>query len=212
MRTSATVNPMLAGRTSLRRLKDETADLHALAEQYVRILDADATISDYVRYLRAMLGYHLPIEETFAASQDLARLGFEAQRRRKGYLLERDLEALGEERPFARCSAMPALSSLGHCIGAAYVIEGSTLGGRYILSRLPGELAAARGHATWFLEGYGSATGARWRTFGAVVEAALADREEEDAAVAGARATFSTLIDWLALFEARDERRVAAAS
>jgi heme oxygenase len=191
-------------------LKEETADLHALAEQFVRILDADARIPDYARYLRAMFGYHLPIEETFAANLDLARLGFEAACRRKSHLLERDLEALGEARPFARCAAVPALRSLGHSIGAAYVIEGSTLGGRYILSRLPGELAAVRGRATSFLEGYGAETGARWRTFGAVVEVALADRAAEDAAVAGARATFSTLIDWLAMFEARDERRVAS--
>ncbi|NVB78208.1 MAG: biliverdin-producing heme oxygenase [Kofleriaceae bacterium] len=191
-------------------MKDDTADLHALAEQYVRILDADARISDYARYLRAMLGYHLPIEETFAANDDLAQLGFAAQRRRKSHLLERDLETLGEERPFARCTAMPALPSMGHCIGAAYVIEGSTLGGRYILSRLPAVLAAVRGSATAFLEGYGAETGARWRAFGAIVERALADRDAEDAAVAGARATFSTLIDWLAMFEGRDERRVAS--
>lgn len=203
---------MLAGRASLRRLKDETADLHALAEQYVRILDVDAGISDYVRYLRAMVGYHLPIEETFAANAELERLGFAAQRRRKSHLLERDLEALGEASPYARCSVLPALASFGRCIGAAYVIEGSTLGGRYILSRLPAELAVVRGRATSFLEGYGAETGTRWRAFGAIVEEALADRATEDAAVVGARETFSTLVEWLAMFEARDERRVAVAS
>jgi heme oxygenase len=203
---------MLAGRTSLRRLKEETADLHALAEQYVRILDDDARISDYARYLRAMVGYHLPIEEMFAANAELERLGFEAQHRRKSHLLDRDLEALGEARPFARCPVLPALASLGRCVGAAYVIEGSTLGGRYILSRLPAELAAVRGRATFFLEGYGAETGARWRAFGAIVEQALADRAEEDAAVAGARATFSSLVDWLSTFEVRDEGRAAVAS
>jgi heme oxygenase (biliverdin-IX-beta and delta-forming) len=81
------------------------------------------------------------------------------------------------------------------------VIEGSTLGGKFILARLPPQLAALRGTATAFLEGYGSDTGARWRSFGALVEREIATAAAEAEAIAGARDAFARLIDWLARFE-----------
>jgi heme oxygenase len=97
-------------------------------------------------------------------------------------------------------------------LGVAYVIEGSTLGGKFILARLPPALAPLRGTATGFLEGYGAATGERWRSFGGVVERAITTPEEVADAVAGARDAFGRMIDWLAQFEQADPARIAEAS
>lgn len=198
----------MAGATSaLRRLKDETADLHLLAEQHVRILDADATRADYERYLRAMWGFHAPVEEMFVVSQPLAATGFDPHERRRAQLLARDLAALGDAGPWARCVTLPAATTLAHVLGIAYVLEGSTLGGRFILAKLPPGLAAVRGMATAFLTGYGAETGARWRAFAAITERELADDESCAAAVAGARDTFRTLVAWLAQHETFDATR-----
>ena len=200
----------MLGRSSLRRLKVETASLHARAEEYVRILEEDATLAKYHRYLAAMHGYHAPMEAGLAAHEALAAVGFDAIVRRKRTLIESDLAALGDPRKaWPACPRLPEIGSLGRAIGAAYVIEGSTLGGRFILSKLPPALAPLRGRATAFLEGYGAETGARWRAFGEVVERALDTPALEDDAVAGACETFTRLSDWLAVHEAPHAAREA---
>lgn len=204
---------MLAGRQPLRALKDQTQDLHERAEQYVRILDRHATVEDYRRYLVAMRGFHAPIEACFADDSALEAVGFEANTRQKTHLLTRDLlhiSPCAEATP--RCGALPKTHTLSRRLGVAYVIEGSTLGGKFILARLPPALAPLRGTATHFLEGYGAATGERWRSFGGVVERAITTTEEITEAVAGARDAFSRMIDWLARFEQPDPARVAEAS
>lgn len=179
----------------LRRFKDETRDLHELAETHVRILDADATVADYRDYLRAMYGFHAPIEEIFAGDVTLDAEGFTAPLRRKAPLLLADLRSLGDHRPPAWCTALPDASSLARRLGIAYVLEGSTLGGRYILSHMPAALA---GVPTAFLEGYGPATGSHWKRFAAIAERLLAARGTADEAIAGARETFERLVAWLA--------------
>lgn len=198
---------IMLGPQSLRRLKDETSDLHLRAEQYVRILDPDATVVDYARYLRAMWGYHTPLEETFVVTPALTAIGFVPELRRRAHLLAQDLIALDDPGPWSRCTVLPSAPSLPHLLGVAYVLEGSTLGGRYILAKLPPSLAPLRGRATAFLTGYGADTGPRWRAFVAIAERFLDTPGACDAAVVAARDTFSRLIDWLAQHEAHDESR-----
>ena len=202
---------MSLGRPLLRRLKSETAALHELAEEHVRILDQDAAPEDYHRYLVAMHGYHAPLEERFAAHAGLAAAGFEAPLRKKRHLIERDLAGLGDLRTaWPACPRLPDIGPLARAVGTAYVIEGSTLGGRFILAKLPPALAPLRGRATAFLEGYGAATGDRWRAFGELVGRAVGSPAEEDAAVDAACETFARLIDWLALHEVPHVRRRAS--
>lgn len=204
---------MITGRQPLRALKDLTRDLHLRAEQYVRILDEDATRDDYTRYLVAMLGFHAPIEQLFAADAELEAAGFAACERQKSHLIARDLRIVApSETATLRCSALPISDSLAQRIGIAYVIEGSTLGGKFILANLPPALAALKGRATAFLEGYGAATGARWKSFGAVVERVVTSAAAEAEAVAAARDTFARLIAWLGRFEEPDARRMRQAS
>lgn len=193
---------MLVGRRVLRSLKEETTDLHEEAERYVRILDVDATLEDYRRYLATMAGFHVPMEAAVASHRELAAVGFDAPGRRKSHLLARDLSALGAP-AWALCGALPDLHGLPRAIGAAYVIEGSTLGGRYVLSRLPATLEPVRARATAFLAGYGDATGDRWRAFGEVVERGVISADDEREAVAGARDCFACLVNWLGAHEYR---------
>jgi heme oxygenase len=153
----ATVGAMPPGRSLLRALKDGTAALHHRAEAYVRILDRDATVEDYARHLRAMHGFHAPIEAAPARCAALEAAGCAAALRRKTPLLAHDLprvDPCGSAPPC--CSALPASDSVARRFGIAYVIEGSTLGGKYILAHLPPALAPLRGTATAFLEGYGA--------------------------------------------------------
>jgi heme oxygenase len=184
----------LKGRPLLLRLRAETEDLHRRAETHVRILDADASEADYRTYLRAMRGFHAPVER---ALRVLDGDGFASASRGKTAWLDADLAALADADPPLVCAALPALGDRAAAVGGAYVLEGSTLGGRYILSRLPAALAPLRGRATAFLHGYGDDTGAQWRRFGEVVERVLVDDAAAARAIEGARDTFARLIDWL---------------
>lgn len=181
------------GRALLRLLKEQTALLHREAECYVRILDADARIDDYRRYLVAMHGYVAPLEQRLVDT-----LG--SERCTKAAWALHDLAALGETTILPRCNDLPRVDDLARALGCGYVLEGSTLGGRYILAKLPPALRALRGRATRYLEGYGSATGDRWKSFGALLESSAIDA---DIACDAACETFARLIGWLACFEER---------
>ncbi len=175
-----------------KRLKEATADLHREAERHVRILDDDASEATYIRFLDRMFGFHAAVEDRFAQHPGLVDAGFDPARRRKQGWLAEDLHSLGAPVDRPRCTSLPPLAGVADALGAAYVVEGSTLGGPFILTKLRFEPRAVR-----FLTGYGAETGSMWRAFGALIETQLAQPEALDAAVRGARATFASLIEWL---------------
>jgi len=182
---------------ALHRLKDETADLHAAAERHVRILDPEASEATYARYLAKMFGFHAPLEMAFAQHAGLEAAGYAAvQRRKRGWIVA-DLHALGVDTAPPACTDLPALGDVTRASGVAYVLEGSMLGGKFILAKLGPSLAHVLGRATRFLEGYRADTGSRWKQFGSLVERVLYDDSAIERAIAGARDTFARLIVWL---------------
>jgi heme oxygenase len=193
--------------TRVRQLKAATTALHAEAERHVRILDADAGVSTYRRYLERMYGYHAPLEDCLAAHPELEAAGFVARTRRKQGLLRADLAALGvRAADLPRCPTPTAIDGLAAGTGVAYVLEQSTMSSRVHLARLPHGLRHLRGRATAFLDGYGAETGPRWTRFVALADAALAGDAALEAAIARARTTLTTLIAWLADAPAGDAR------
>jgi heme oxygenase len=173
---------------AVRRLRGATLDLHAAAERHVRILDDDATVATYVRFLERMHGVHVATEAAFAAHAELAAAGFDAPARCKSPLIRADLAQLGTVPSESRC-VVPDVRGLARGLGAAYVIEGSTLGGAFVRSRL-----RIPDVPTAFLAGYGDQTGPMWKRFVAMFEQA---RIDIDHAIVAARAMFQALIDWL---------------
>jgi len=138
------------------------------------------------------------MEERFAGHAGLAAAGFDAAARRKQALLRADLEALAVDHArLPRCADLPEIGELPRAVGAAYVLEGSTLGGPFIVSRMRARLGHLIGRATAFLEGYRERTGAMWRGYGALAERALAGDDALRAAIAAARSTFAKLVAWL---------------
>lgn len=198
--------------TALRKFREETAALHRDAESYVRFLDHDATCRDYVRYLRVMYGYHAPIEALLANASTLRRTGYDPCARGRVHLLAKDLVVLGDEGPYPSCQKIPSLDSLPRQLGAAYVLEGSTLGGRWILAKLPRALISLRGVATSYLEAYGARTASRWRSFGEIVSRELADPRALHEGVEAARDTFARLIEWMSLHERPSLSRIRKVS
>lgn len=197
----------MLGKKPLRRLKESTAALHQEAERHVHLLDPGATVNDYIGYLRAFHAFHAAAEPHLRA---LNASGFESSGRARAALACEDLAALGAE-PGPACAWSPARADVPSLLGVAYVLEGSTLGGRFILAKVPPSIAALRGHATRFLEGHAAETGARWRAFGAIVERELHTDPLIEAACMAACETFRALIGWLteASVHARARKRAS---
>lgn len=133
----------------------------------------------YARFLRASLEAAAPVE---AAVERVLGAEFPALR---GAALRADLAALGE--PSSATAAGFSLADEAHGIGAAYVIEGSALGGLV--------LATAVRHAlgphvpTRYLQLRGPETPARWRWFLEKVRRfdAWSDASRADACAAASR-------------------------
>lgn len=174
----------------LSRLKEETARHHQEVEAKVTFLEAPAPREAYARYLARLLGFHAPVERRLRALP----LPDALRGREKSPLLEGDLRALGvapEAVPL--CDAVPELSTLPRALGCCYVLEGATLGGKFVRRRLLGRVPE---EATSYLACYGEQVGPKWSAFREAVRASLTPAEH-DACIDAAKATFTALGRWL---------------
>ena len=184
--------------TILERLRDETAHQHRSLEAHLPLLDPTLTRPMYAELLRRFWGYYDPIEEALLTAMQRGSMDFDYASRLKTPLLENDLNALGEP-SFARlrCTRLPTLAMLPQLLGSLYVIEGSTLGGQVITRHLAAHLGLRPESGCGFFNGYGPATGPRWRSFRAFLTEAAGSLDQDDLIVAGANDTFETLEAWL---------------
>lgn len=159
-------------------------------------LDEMATPHGYAATLRALHGFHLAWEPVIWRVPGLAQAGLGADRR-KLPLLERDLYALNL-RPLPVRAPRPALAGTAEALGALYVLEGATLGGRIIHRRVAGPLGITPAAGGAYYHGYGDETGPAWKAFGQALER-WAERTGQGARVVdGGVACFAALEAWLA--------------
>lgn len=179
------------------RLRRETGDLHHALETGLGLLDADLDVERYAEILHAFLDVYGAMEAHPAYRSAWRRLGLDPAPRRKLAWLRRDLSRLpaapggrpGEEVPLR-------LESWPEGLGAAYVTEGSTLGGRTLVRTFARRTAVgAPALPTLFFEGYGRRTGPRWTEFTGALDALSLTRGEADGAIAGARHLFALLAE-----------------
>lgn len=152
----------------LDRLRAETRERHAALDTSLRI-DSPAA---YAAFLRASYAAVALVEP------QLARIGFVVER---APAIAADLAALGAALPAG--AEPPPTASDDAAFGAAYVLEGSTLGGLHVAQTVE----ALGITATRYLRLRGKLTAARWRAFLADLDRSGADA---DAACAAAAATF----------------------
>jgi len=171
------------------RLRNETADAHRAIEQ-VAVATGFLTGPDaYQGYLRALHGFYAGLEDALGAVAELPRWLPDLAERRKTIWLATDLAVLGvvADAPRIALSFPDATAALG----AAYVVEGATLGGRWILAHLG---PAIPEDARTFFRGYEGQTGERWRSYGRALE----EHGEADRLIASAVVTFEQMKHWIA--------------
>jgi heme oxygenase (biliverdin-IX-beta and delta-forming) len=183
---------------ALDAMRDATGDAHRRLEER---LDIDArlrTPDGFAALLGRLLGFYLPLEERLAPYADPI-VGLDYPSRRKAPLLVVDLHALGVATPAAvvpRAEVLPVVDSAAAALGALYVLEGATLGGKLIARRAERALGVTPGTGGAFFGAYGVQVGRRWREFGNVLDDA-AGGAPCPAMTAAAVACFAAMEAWL---------------
>lgn len=153
----------------LDELKSKTHFLHKRVEQTAlskAIVSPELTLDQYKRYLQKMWQLHTDAERIVfpilsSYIKDIAE-------RKKSNKISSDLENLqspverDQQGKFIDAQFIPTPN---FCFGLLYVVEGSTLGGMYIVKNVVASLGKEVEDATSFLTVYGPHTGSNWKEF-----------------------------------------------
>lgn len=195
-----------AGRASLMaRLRAETREGHTATERTRlarAIYDGGVDRAQYAHVLRFLRVVNEHLERAIATSPEARVRAIGATVDSKLPWLDRDLAALGEPTRAPTDAERDATSALLAFIDDAardlellavfYVFEGSTTGGQFLATRLEGN-PRIPGDALHFYRGNGAETVARFREFGARVDAAVTEEVDQARLVARARAAFDAI-------------------
>jgi heme oxygenase (biliverdin-IX-beta and delta-forming) len=181
----------------LARLRLETAVDHVAVEAGMPLMVEDLDRKSYVRCLQQVHGIVAAWEEWSAETSPEWMHSLLENRQRRG-LLERDLAWFGvvpfdEARP-----AMPETQDPASLLGAMYVMEGSTLGGRLIARHVERVLGLSAGVGDAYFCGHDQQTGTLWKEFCGVLQARVPDRET-DTVIAAAKTMFQVFGSWMQL-------------
>ncbi len=180
--------------TSL-ELKENTENIHKEAEKVmIAWLRKIRTQKEYVEFLNWMYAFYGPLEDRIKLLLTSDIFPDMEKRSRADFLL-RDMEAAGIPLPAPEiCRDLPELNSFGKALGALYVVEGSTLGGRVIAGMLSRQLGSEKNLS--YFNSYGNETGSMWLSFKAFLDGPLDPNIVQDIR-SSAKATFLTFKTWI---------------
>lgn len=183
-----------SARDALRAATDAAHQrLHRLPD-FAALAAGRIALAQYAALLQRTLGFHAALEERLDRMPGLAAYGIHLAERRRTPLLRDDLRWLGLSAEVPR-APLPPLRDTAEAMGALYVAEGSTLGGRHLARALDGLLPPGE-DGRRFLLGHGARHGAMWRDVCAAIERCGTTPVARAAMVAGAVATFAAFEAW----------------
>ena len=117
--------------------------------------------------------------------------------RRKSKSITEDLIYLKVSNPaIAAPVYLPVIADVFQALGALYVMEGSTLGGVYIVKmiqkKLPGNENSFR-----FFSGYGDRNSMMWSRFKNALDKSTTNENEMARILSGAEETFHAFFEWI---------------
>lgn len=179
----------------LAKLKEATREQHEALENVVDVMNSTFSMDDYGALLEKFYRYYLAIEPALPVG-DLLSNGFDVESRRKLPSLERDLAALGllheARKENGPRPEIPDFDGPAKAFGAAYVLEGATLGGQIISRHLSTHLGITPENGGSFFYGYGPDTGPMWKDFGSIITAYAESNGHENEMIEGAKETFES--------------------
>ncbi|RZJ65744.1 MAG: heme oxygenase [Flavobacterium sp.] len=151
----------------IEQLRARTSAAHKSLEQLPvssSILDPSVTKEQYAHYLQLMYDVVKSLETTIYPL--IERIIPNLSDREKSRNIENDLHVLGYQTPDANTTVFSTENlSVPFALGIAYVVEGSTLGGRFILKNIESVLGFDENSGATYFAGYGNKTGSRWKNF-----------------------------------------------
>jgi heme oxygenase (biliverdin-IX-beta and delta-forming) len=183
---------------NLDRLRRETTADHRAVEGSLTVLMAQELDQDsYVSCLRRMHGVVAAWEERSAANSPPWLRSLLAGRQRR-ILLENDLAWFGVVDLDGKRPALPKMNDEASLLGAMYVIEGSTFGGRLIARHVECVLKMSGGQGNAYFRGHNERTGTMWQEFCDVLRNKIPDTETTSV-ISGAKAMFQVFGSWMRL-------------
>lgn len=191
-------------RPLLSRLRDATSDAHRQLESTIDIGTAVSSVASYESLLTKFLAFHAALEPPLERLLQKEGFGYRPQERLKSPWLKADLSALGrtageiDSLPPVPAALLPDLELPAQGWGCAYVLEGSTLGGRHISAMLDARPQIPE-NARQFFRSYGAQTGGKWTEFLQALECfgSSTSPAGHDHAAAAACRTFRSLQLWM---------------
>lgn len=181
------------------RLREETYEAHVVVEKLLvpRIKNLDSANS-YSRLLRMFYGYFKPVEEKI--EQYLSpRVVSDIEARRKAETILEDIRVVGETDHTVLCHDLPVIENAACALGAMYVLEGSTLGGKFISKMIAEKLELGDNEGLRFFTGYGSESALKWNSFKEVLNNYTDNGDVENEVIEAANQTFSKFKNWIEL-------------
>ena len=162
---SSNTIPLLSS-NFLTDLKAHTADSHKNLESLpvsASILSPNMRIEDYCHYLSLMHDVHKSTEEVVFPL--LTGIITDLEERKKVSLIEQDLLSLKFSKTISTTIFQAADLTIPFALGILYVIEGSTLGGRFILKNVSSNPQLSGNEGVSYFSGYRDKTGSYWKSF-----------------------------------------------
>ena len=200
--SSKAIEVVTPAKQFLNQLRQATSTIHEQVEALPlsrSLLSDEVSFRDYQFYLLCMKEV-MEVYDRLILPQIKSFLP-DADERRKLPALMSDLQFLNEKAgfsPLIQSFSKPIITSEATAMGMAYVIEGSTLGGRVILKHLQEKLDFDSLLGVSFFTGYGEKTGSKWKIFlDALTRYAIEKHQEQqiiDGAVQGFHMVYSHLL------------------
>jgi len=188
----------------LTKLRQKTSASHKQLEdnEYSKaILLPTVTLADYQTYIAKMYGVVVACERDIfplinAVIPDL-------ELRYKASFILKDLENTGVETRFLQ--NLPeyhfTVSNAAEAMGVMYVLEGSTLGGKFLYKHINQFLGLDAQNGASYFWGYGQQTGLLWKTFIAALNGFAILEDCGDEIISHAVQTFLKIDNWLGTAE-----------
>jgi heme oxygenase (biliverdin-IX-beta and delta-forming) len=183
--------------TTSDRLKTSTTSSHQNLEKSVlQLIQEIKTSADYGYLLGLFYSYFGGLELLLNASA-VKNYVPDYDERRKAGLLKEDLLNLKISNPeICAKEDLPPIESPFQALGALYVMEGSTLGGVYIIKMIQKKLAGNE-NSLHFFSGYGDRNPLMWNRFKNALDQSTKNEDEMALIISGAEDTFHRFYEWI---------------
>ncbi|MBB5438890.1 heme oxygenase [Pedobacter sp. AK017] len=181
------------------KVKAQTSTYHRELEAIlVRKIKSIRSVQDYIQILNDFYSFFAGLE--LLISKHLQPTLADAGERRKTAAIADDLSYFKAKVPdLATGAELPVILNHFQALGALYVIEGSTLGGKYISQMISQQLNIPVDEGLSFFNGYGESTMEMWARFKDYLnKEAIADEQQADV-IEAANQTFLKFKDWVNL-------------